>query len=337
MTITGFKIKNKRTNAKFLALAMISLLAFNSSSHFITSANAQMSDSAPNSSSCMCVIFRLDDVTSTFLPTVQQSILEQFISENQSLSLGLVMHNIDPASPVTTLVKEGKQKGLFELDIHGWDHVDYAQLSQEEQFGTLQQADSKMHAIFGQYSQVFIPPYNKFDGDTIGVLRPIGIKILSADTTSDKASYFVSNGNTMVSTPTLYHLPAVATFKSDNGNGTWTKVPISTILDQIDFHVSKYGYAVVLLHPQNFAQMKDNVFVDTVDENQIRDLSSLIHSIKSKNLKITTFAGVTGLNNISTVSHVQTVPEFQNTLPIVFVLSVIIGFVILRQNKFGRK
>lgn len=329
MTITGSKIKNG--NATFLALGMVFLLV---STSYVASANAQTSDSTH---SCMCVIFRLDDVTSTFLPTVQQGILDQFISENQNLSLGLVMHNIDPASPVTTLVKEGKQKGLFELDIHGWDHVDYTQLSQEEQFGTLQEADSKMHTIFGQYSHVFIPPYNKFDGDTIGVLRPIGIKILSADTTSDKASYFISTGNTLVSTPSLYHLPAVATFKGDNGNGTWTKIPISTILDQIDFHVSKYGYAVVLLHPQNFAQMKGTVFVDTVDESQIRDLSSLIHSIESKNLKITTFAGVTGINDLTTTSHVQIVPEFQNTVPIVFVLSAIIGFIVLRQNKLGHK
>ena len=330
MTIIGSKIKN--TNARFLALAMVFLLAFSSTS-YVASANAQTPDSTH---SCMCVIFRLDDVTSTFLPVVQQSILEEFISENQSLSLGLVMHNIDPTSPVTTLIQEGKQKGLFELDIHGWDHVDYTQLSQEEQFGTLQQADSKMHTIFGQYSHVFIPPYNKFDGDTIGVLRPIGIKILSADTTSDKASYFVSNGNAMVPN-TLYHLPAIASFKNDNGNGTWTKVPISTILDQINFHVSRYGYAVVLLHPQNFAKMQGTVFVDTVDENEIRDLSSLIHSIKSQNLKINTFAGVTGLNDIDTVSHVQIVPEFQNTAPIVFVLSAIVGFVVLRQNKLGHK
>ncbi|HEX5458005.1 MAG TPA: polysaccharide deacetylase family protein [Candidatus Nitrosotalea sp.] len=334
MRITGFKIKNKKT--KFLALAMAFLLASNLASYF-TSANAQTSDSTLDSGSCMCVVFRLDDVNSNLLATVQQSILEQFISENQSLSLGLIMHDIDPVSPVTEKIKEGKQKGLFELDLHGWDHVDYTQLSPEAQLGTLQQANAKMRIIFGQYSQVFIPPYNKFDGDTIGVLRPIGIKILSADTTSDKSSYFVSNENTRLSNDSLYHLPAVESFKNDNGNGTWTKVPISTLLYQIDSHVSRYGYAVVLLHPQNFAKIQDNVSVDAVDENEIRDLSSLIHSIESKNLKITTFAGVTGLNGIPAVSPVQTVPEFQTAGPIVFALSAIIGFVILRQNNLGHK
>lgn len=338
MIIARSKIRKKVSiRAKFLSVVMVSLLSLSSVSYlFANNANAQTADSVQQTGSCMCVIFRLDDVNSKIFTNAQQSIFDQFISENQSLSLGLVMHNIDPVSPITAKIKEGQQKGLFELDLHGWDHVDYAQLSPQEQFGTLQQADSKMHAIFGQYSHVFIPPYNKFDGDTIGILRPLGIKILSADTSSDKASYFVANGKSIAS-PSLYHLPAMTTFKSDNGNGTWTKVPISTILDQIDFHVSKYGYAVVLLHPQNFVKLKNNVFVDVVDENEIKDLASLIHSIESQNLKITTFAGVTGLNNIPIPSNVQTVPEFQNTGPMVFALSAIIGFVILRQNKLGHK
>ncbi len=128
----------------------------------------------------------------------------------------------------------------------------------------------------------------------------------------------------------------MTTFKSDNGNGTWIKIPIPTLLTEIDNYVSKYGYVVVLLHPQNFAKMENNVFVDIVSSNEIQDLSSLIDSIKSKNLRITTFAGVTGLDNVSiSLSDIQTVPEFRGMEVIALTMSILlaIGFTALRNNR----
>lgn len=317
MTSHPHKTRDKKTRTSILAvlLATFLLLSNCATYAFTNTASAQTESTAVpahKNGPCNCVIFRLDDTNSEYLSNVQLGILDTFISKNQSLSLGLIMHRINPASPIVEKIKEGKQKGLFELDIHGWDHVDYSQMSPDDQLGTLLQANSKLHVIFGQYSQVFIPPYNKFDGDTIGVLKPAGIRIFSADTSSDKAAYFVQNGkNTVRPSTTLYHLPAMATFKSDNGNGTWIKVPLPTLLAQIGSDVGRYGYSVVLLHPQNFAKMQNGMFVDTVDPNEIKDLSSLMDSINSRNMKISTFSGVTGLiPSHPTSSYVQTIPEF---------------------------
>lgn len=289
------QIFNKKisNSTKLLSIVTIFLLLFNCTSYLFTNdVNAQIENlktdktSLLSHSKCNCVIFRLDDTNSHFLPKIQISIMNEFILKNQSLSLGLIMHQIDNKSIITEKIKEGKQKGLFELDIHGWDHVDYTMLSKEEQFDTLEQSNEKMATIFGNHSQVFIPPYNKFDGDTIGVLKSVGIRILSADTSSDKTQYFIADkANRESPSHTLYHLPAMTSFKDDNGNGIWVKVPIPTILTEIDDHVDRYGYAIVLLHPQNFAKMKNNVFIDTLDEKEINDLSVLIDSIKSKNLQ----------------------------------------------------
>ncbi len=347
MTIVKFKTRNARikANVQFLALSAILLLLFNCGSYLASiGANAQVENTigsgtfSSTQGSCKCVVFRLDDVNSNFLTKVQLNIMDQFISQNQSISLGLIMHRIDPTSTVVEKVKEGKQKGLFELDLHGWDHVDYSQLSKEEQLGTLQQASDKMNTIFGQRSQIFIPPYNKFNGDTIGVLQSIGVRIFSSDTSADKNPYFIANGmNEGRSNMILYHLPAMTSFKNDNGNGTWIKVPIQTILNDVDDSVNRYGYAVVLLHPQNFAKMENKIFVDTVDENEIKDLSLLISQIKSEHLKITTFANVVGLQ-ISTSPHVQLAPEFSGTAAIVLVASIllIVGFSVVRKNNLVR-
>lgn len=346
MTIDKFKTRNVqiRTSIHFLALSAIFLLLLNCGSYLVSiSANAQVENSPASNtyqstrSLCKCVIFRLDDVNSEYLVKTQLNIMDEFISKNQSISLGLIMHRVDPASALVEKIKEGKQKGLFELDLHGWDHVDYAQLSTEEQLGTLQQANDKMTTIFGQHSQVFIPPYNKFDGDTIGVLRSVGVRIFSADTSADRASYFVANGvNASRTNLVLYHLPAVTSFKNDNGNGTWIKIPIQTILNEADRSINKYGYAVILLHPQNFAKMENNEFVDIVDENEIRDLSSLMDSIKSQNLQITTFASVVGLNKVPISS--TPIPEFHGIESIVLLMStaVLIAVATLMKNDLPR-
>lgn len=337
--------KNKnvqiKTGVRLLTFFTIFLLLFNCGSNLVSiSANAQAENIAGSNTypgtqgPCKCVVFRLDDVNSDFLTKVQINLMDQFISQNQSISLGLIMHRIIPTSPVVEKIKEGKQKGLFELDLHGWDHVDYSQLSKEEQFGTLQKASDKMNTIFGQHSQVFIPPYNKFNGDTIGVLQSVGVRIFSSDTSADRNPYFVANGmNEGSSNLTLYHLPAMTSFKDDNGNGTWIKVPIQTILNDVDDSVNRYGYAVVLLHPQNFAKMVNNVFVDTVDENEINDLSLLIEQMKSEHLRITTFANVIG-SQVSTSSNIQPAPEFSGMEIIVLVVSIllVIGFSVTKNK-----
>ena len=343
MTTIKFRMKNMqvKTNMRLLAFFTVFLLLFNGSSYLSSiGASAQVENTvgastSPNTQSpCKCVVFRLDDVNSDFLPKVQINLMDQFISQNQSVSLGLIMHRIDPTSPVVEKIKEGKQKGLFELDLHGWDHVDYSQMSKEEQLGTLQQASDKMDTIFGQRSQVFIPPYNKFNGDTIGSLQSIGVRIFSSDTSADKNPYFVANGiNEDRSNVELYHLPAMTSFKDDNGNGTWIKIPIQTILNDVDDSVNRYGYAVILLHPQNFAKMENNVFVDTVDENEIKDLSLLIEQMESEHLRITTFENVVE-PQVSASSHIQLAPEFSGTETTVLVASIllIIGFSVVRKS-----
>ena len=331
MTIDKIKNMQMKASVKPLTFVAIFLLLFNCGSYLVTiNANAQVENTVGSGTypstqgPCKCVVFRLDDVNSDFLTKVQINLMDQFISQNQSISLGLIMHRITPTSTVVEKIKEGKQKSLFELDLHGWDHVNYAQLSKEEQLGTLTQASDKMNAIFGQPSQVFIPPYNQFNGDTIGVLKSIGVRIFSSDTSADKNPYFVANGMNLVgSNSVLYHLPAMTSFKDDNGNGTWIKVPIQTILNDVDDSVNRYGYAVVLLHPQNFAKMENNVFVDTVDENEIKDLSLLMDQMKSEHLRITTFANVIG-SQVSTSSHVQLAPEFSGTEIIVLVVSLLL-------------
>src|SRR6185437_16214478 len=112
MTIDKIKNMQIKTNVRFLTFFTIFLLLFNCGSYLVSiSANAQVENTVEPSNPgirgpCKCVVFRLDDVNSDFLTKVQMDLMDQFISQNQSISLGLIMHRIIPTSPVVEKVKE---------------------------------------------------------------------------------------------------------------------------------------------------------------------------------------------------------------------------------------
>lgn len=105
--------------------------------------------------SCNCVVFRLDDVQDDFVDSAQVAAMNIFIERNQSLFLGIIMNDIGKDLRITGKVGEGSQIGLFEMGIHGWDHIDCTNLSESEQRVSLSMANEKMNSIFGNTSDIF--------------------------------------------------------------------------------------------------------------------------------------------------------------------------------------
>ena len=81
------------------------------------------------------------------------------------------MNQIHDDTNIYQKINEGYKKGLFEIGIHGWDHVDYTKLTENEQRLSLLKANQKMYTLFGNYSKIFIPPFNLFDNATMSAMR----------------------------------------------------------------------------------------------------------------------------------------------------------------------
>lgn len=206
--------------------------------------------------SCRCVVFRLDDIQDYFLQVGQLTVMDLFRSKNQSLSLGLIMNHIGNDSTITGNIQEGIQQGLFELAIHGWDHNDYTKLSEKEQKDLLYKANEKMQKLFGNKSDIVIPPFDNFNNSTLKAMNDLGLRILSSQGSKEyefnqNRSVFISDGETSDSktNQAIYHLPAMTFFKTFNGPDKLIKVPIEKILSDIMQNIAKYGYSVVLLSP----------------------------------------------------------------------------------------
>lgn len=159
-----------------LMIAITSLLAISSPSIVFSSSNF----SSPVPSPCICVVFRMDDVADAFVDNAQVEAMNLFISKDKPLSLGLIMNETGNNPRVVGKVGQGSQIGLFELGIHGWNHIDHTELSKNEQKSDIKMSNEKMERIFGNSSDIFIPPYGYFNNATITAMSELGIRVLSS-------------------------------------------------------------------------------------------------------------------------------------------------------------
>jgi peptidoglycan/xylan/chitin deacetylase (PgdA/CDA1 family) len=61
-------------------------------------------------------------------------------------------------------VKQGYDSGLFELGIHGWEHVRHSQLSAEQQKNDFAKSKNKLISLFNDPDlRLFVPPFNDFN------------------------------------------------------------------------------------------------------------------------------------------------------------------------------
>ena len=88
---------------------------------------------------------------------------------------------------------------------------------------------------------------------------------------------------------TIYHLPATIFFK-DFENNKWVKTPLKDIIGNVTRNIARYGYGVIVLHPQDFAKsVNATTFSNSIDQKEILDISKLIDFFSSNNIRIMTF------------------------------------------------
>jgi peptidoglycan/xylan/chitin deacetylase (PgdA/CDA1 family) len=262
----------------------------------------------------------MDDVQDKWLETAQLAAMNLFITRNQSLTLGLIMNGIGNDSKILGQISLGREKGLFELALHGWDHIDYTRLDEQQQKASLALANEKMMRLFGNGSDIFITPYGTFNNNTLNAMSQLGIRILSAALFSEgnfdrNGSIFnlnnyktniknnnLYNNSSPASLP-VYHIPAMVFFKSDEHNKRAVEIPIKNILLDVNNNIKKFGYSVIVFHPQDFVSTDQNgqVVSSGLDVSQLKDLSELVDKILSSGIKIIPFEKL--------VSYVQPTPS----------------------------
>jgi peptidoglycan/xylan/chitin deacetylase (PgdA/CDA1 family)/3D (Asp-Asp-Asp) domain-containing protein len=240
-------------------------------------------------SNCNCVVFRMDDIQDYWLKPVQLATMNQFISKNQSLTLGIIMGGIGNDTEIVNKVREGSDSGLYELAVHGWNHTDYTKLSEEEQRKSLEDSNTKMVGLFGKRSEIFIPPLNAFNDDTINAVQQANMTILDANSSSfGELQLKGDNESQTLSSPQIpskdfFYIPSTISFK-DYYHDQPLKNSVQNIFNNVTQSINTNGYAVIIIHPQDFAKIENGTLTETLDENEMNDLSRLIELILSNNI-----------------------------------------------------
>jgi peptidoglycan/xylan/chitin deacetylase (PgdA/CDA1 family) len=274
-----------------------------------------------NGHACNCVVFRMDDLQDYWIRTAQITAMNLFLSKHIPLSLAIIMNSIGNDSQVVDKIREGSKgpNALFELTLHGWDHVNYADLSEKEQADTLKKANDKMLQLFGNKSNIFVTPYGSFDADTNKAMNNVGVHILSAELVNEEQSdrnasisyansdsiskipYVPNNNNnnnraiSYGQNPTsglVYHFPAMSFFYEHEDGSPAIKTPIQQILVETKNNIQKYGYSVILFHPQDFVERDDkgNLIASRINMSEVNDLSHLIDSLIQEKIPIVHFS-----------------------------------------------
>jgi len=252
----------------------------------------------------------MDDVRDNWIRSAQLDLMNVFLSKKLDLTLGLIMNDIGNDSYIVDKVNEGRHKGLFKLAVHGWNHIDYSRLSGQDQKNTILKALEKMNGLFGVRSNIFIPPYDLFNRSTIKAMNGTNIRILSSalweendfDSVKDvfAAGMKIQNNTAKA----IYHLPETISFDDYTGNDDeHTENSNQDILGNVTNNILTNGYAVIVIHPQDFVKIDQRGEVTNVaDENRKKDLLNLIDLLLSNNIHITSFDNVIKSSSPATLS-----------------------------------
>jgi Polysaccharide deacetylase len=252
-------------------------------------------------STCNCVVFRMDGIQDYWISAGQLAAMNQFMVRNQSLTLGILTNDTGEDTDIVDNVRRGVNSGLFELAIHGANDTDHTIMSEEQQRNSLNESNAKIIALFRNASDIFVPPFDAFNAETMNAMRQVDMTILSANTSSfnelqlggGSVNGYVSPLSDPTQSRTVFYVPSTISFK-DYFDDQYLRNSVEDIFNNVTQSIGAYGYAVVVMNPTDF-MIPDPVGdpTETLNVNEITDLSRLIDMMLTNNVPIGSFSEIT--------------------------------------------
>ncbi len=239
-------------------------------------------ESTGEKKNCNCVAFRLDDVQDFWLSKPQIRLINYFQDNEIPLTLGLIGSLIGDDPNLVNLIKEKLSPGNAPLELanHSWTNQRLTDKTKQEQSEAIQKTNDRILEIFGKKPTTFIPPGNLFNDETIQVIKENSITHLSASTLNGQKISPLSGLS-------FYHLPKTAeTGHYGTGDTHFVGVSSEQTFTDIQESIRDNGYAIVMMHPQEFSIWRDGANQNEDNEEQFEELEKLIAKINSERLDI---------------------------------------------------
>lgn len=215
------------------------------------------------------VILRLDDVQAFAFSNTTRKIIDESLSRNIPLVLGIIPNHLDEDVDLVEYLKSRSCNA--EIALHGWDHsVKYINEKPESEFEHINYDEAKSRLETGismiqntlkSSTKSFIPPENKISKEGKQALNDLNITVISAD-----------SGNEFDMT--------IATIDQKNN-----LIPIKNIISACEKKFAKNTNCVIVIHPQDYLTYL------VLDPVKFKSFTDLLTEIQRKGWEVTTFSG----------------------------------------------
>jgi peptidoglycan/xylan/chitin deacetylase (PgdA/CDA1 family) len=162
---------------------------------------ARMADEMKNGDKRIHILFRLDDASARSNAKAEEMIFDVFRKSGFKLCVAVIpfVGDIDGSvwdgrtlfpypSEKSGIIKKGSSDGTLEVALHGYSHFSIAEsnlsefsgLDFEAQKQRLIESKRFLEDLFNTRINVFVPPFNTYDTNTIRALDLLDFRILSA-------------------------------------------------------------------------------------------------------------------------------------------------------------
>lgn len=186
------------------------------------------------------LVMRVDDIQDFAFREAQFFLLNDSIDNHVPLSLAIIAGMFGEDTKIVETVKLAVNSGS-EVAVHGWNHEDIAKLSFKEQLTLLFQAKNRIKETLDVDTTTLVPPMFSFNGNTLDAMHEEGYDIISTSADLHEPG-LVSEVRSLPATVEL----------SNYSNGTWQMKSYESVKAEILKSVQRYGFAVIVTHPQEF-------------------------------------------------------------------------------------
>ncbi len=260
-------------------------------------------------------------------------IIQTFESRNASLTIGVIGNFIGEDIQLRAFLRERVNgSGDFKMEVanHGWNHEDFTTFDKDGQSELLLKSNDRIFETLGVTPEVFITPFNRMNNDTLVAMVENNIRVVSANVTLDNRPFArpitLAEGRAGI---TVFHVPATAKTGDLNDDDTqWLGFGHQQTLDEISKSMEEHGYALVMLHPQEFSVRDGLDFKNEVETDQIGELELLLDEIEAEDFSIVL---------VSELARQVAIPEFAGYISAaVLTVSFISLTVLLLAPRLGR-
>jgi peptidoglycan/xylan/chitin deacetylase (PgdA/CDA1 family) len=238
--------------------------------------------------SCNCVAFRMDDVQDYWITPAMEMIMSTFISANVPLSIGIIANEYGTDPGIVAAVTAAIKSPLIEVMCHGWNHEDFSTFTYAQQVTLLTECRTKilkLHPSLGNVTN-FMPPFNSIDYNTYLAAITAGYTQLCSEVSQDLPPY----GNSLMKG--LLRTPIGAQTSAVDAAGQYVGIPHTVTLQQIETQIQAYGYAAVMMHPQEFSPLVNEAPQNGINATMQTELNLLIAAVKSAGYNLVTVGGL---------------------------------------------